>query len=98
MGPALNNPGFGGNWQTLRRNTDASMAEGNKIAQDKYVASVDKLKLNGVQVVQVTPNGYNNKANAGKIGVYLHGGAYVTGKPDIMLANYAPLSSLLGKE
>jgi len=96
MGPALNKPGFGGNWQTLRKNTDSSYVEGNKIAQDKYVASVDKLKINGVQVVQVTPKGYNNRANAGKIGVYLHGGAYVTGKPDIMLANYAPLSSMLG--
>jgi hypothetical protein len=96
MGPAASKPAFDGNFVARRNNWEASWAQGNKAAQDKYVSSVQRFQLNKVPVVQITPKRYN-KANDGKIAMYIHGGAYVLGRPDYMLPNYAPVSFVLGK-
>lgn len=80
-------------WYQYQAQTEAHVAPLNALAKSSYPASIEQTTINGVPVLDIKPQGYQDN---GKVLVYTHGGAYVAYSAQSTLPSTLPVAAESG--
>ncbi|MCH9621960.1 MAG: Acetyl esterase [Chlamydiia bacterium] len=83
-------------WPIIRQGYRDATIKFSNICKKKYVETSKEIKIAGVNVVEVTPKGYQSSEDE-SVMMYLHGGGFCLGKPyEHLCQNFTPISAKTG--